>query len=170
MGDMNENVFVIEKALYSLIAYPEEELYDVFYVILNKQHRALNRNWIARRYTINSLTEINEPIDEVPWNEYRKAKEDIKPYCNSEGLIIKKNSLTKHKYMEVYAWEQMLKRPECTRIANFDRARRMQAAGYLDVYVLFSLYHIDLYGQYRSFSAQNKEKIRQYIETYLIEK
>lgn len=170
MVDKNDFVFVIEKAIYGLIAYPDEELYDMFYYILNKQHKALNRNWIPRRYAVNNYKGINDSIVEIPWNVYRNSKDEIKPHFNENGLLIRKNGYTKTKYAELYAWEQMLKRPECARISHFDVARRMQAAGYLDCYVLFSLYHVDNYAQYRAFASANRDRLKQYIETYLIAK
>ncbi len=46
-------------------------------------------------------------------------------------------------------------------------ARRMQDAGFLDCYVLVTLFHPDLYGQYRDFAANNRDKIVRYYRTFL---
>jgi len=167
MIDKNDFIFVIDQAINGLIVYPDEELFNRFYYIQSKQHKTINRYWFPRKYTINSLKLDNEPVEEEPWKTYRAAKEEIKSYCNKDGVIIVDNNLTKTKYMEVYAWEKMLKRPECIRIAFFDFARKMQSVGYLDCYVFFAMFHNDLYNQYESFSSNNKKKITSYIEKHM---
>ena len=48
-------------------------------------------------------------------------------------------------------------------------AKKMENLGYLDCYVFISEYHFDLYNQYIVFARNNKEKIKTYIEKYLIE-
>ena len=170
MIDKSDFVFVIDAATTGLTVYPDEELFNLYYYIQNKQKKTFNRYWFPRRYTINSFKYENEPVEEIPWKIYREAKEEIKPFCNKDGIIILENNLTKAKYMEVYAWEKMLKRPECTRMANFDFPRRMQTAGYLDCFVLFSMFHNDFYEQFKHFSQNNKKKLTKYIETYLLVK
>ena len=48
-------------------------------------------------------------------------------------------------------------------------AKKMANLGYLDCYVFISEFHFDLYSQYENFARDNKERIKIYIEKYLIE-
>lgn len=53
---------------------------------------------------------------------------------------------------------------------SLDQARKMQKDGYLDCYVLVSLYHYDFYSQYLDFSTKYKDKIAEYYKKYIVKK
>ena len=99
------------------------------------------------------------------WIAYLKALNDIKPYCNSNGIIIKQNDLTTSKYAEVYAWEKLLE--AAPNDPKFETARKMKTKGYLDCYCLFSLYHVDNQAQYRDFVSNNRSKWMAYINSLM---
>jgi hypothetical protein len=102
------------------------------------------------------------------WMYYQKAKDEIKSYCDSTGIIVKDCPLTQSKYMEVYAWEKMLKSAP-TVPANLAFAKKMADAGYLDCYIFISVFHFDLYDQYADFVMHNMDRVKKYVDTYLTE-
>ncbi|HLG02924.1 MAG TPA: hypothetical protein VI731_04975, partial [Bacteroidia bacterium] len=119
----------------------------------------------------NKITESAETTTIEPWNAYHDAKDRIEDYCNDEGVITKKQSLTESKYLEVFSWESMLKKSNSENdevFKNFPFARDMQKAGWLDCYCFISAFHYWIHGQYTDFSKKNADRIREYINTQLI--
>lgn len=107
------------------------------------------------------------PNYEIPvfWNFYSAALLKIDEYCDSEGIIKTKTSLTNSNYLEVYSWETMLKESQHK---DLDIAREMQKLGFLDCYVLLSCYHDDFYNQYSHFVKNNKEKVLEYYQNVVL--
>lgn len=155
-----------KECLDALYIYPDVgmlmRLVDLYY----EEGKSFQKRWIKRGCTVNSVDSKTQKVKDKFWKIYKNAQDEIKIYCDSNGIITKPNTLTKSKYMEVYSWEKMLNSkkelPE-----EFAFAKKMQDAGYLDCYVLFSLFHYDLYPQYTEFVKDNKERIFIYIETFL---
>jgi len=81
-------------------------------------------------------------------------------------IITQPNPLTSAKYLEVYAWEEMLNNSDSNDLAE---ARRMQKEGYLDCYVLVTCYHYDFYNQYIDFVKNNPDKVVEYYEKFLVD-
>ncbi|MCC7029051.1 MAG: hypothetical protein IT257_02015, partial [Chitinophagaceae bacterium] len=69
------------------------------------------------------------------------------------------NDKTQERYLEVYAWEKMLTNASPK---LFPFARAMEKIGYLDCYVLITLFHSDLYSQFKDFVKLNEDKIKKY--------
>lgn len=156
-----------EKAcIEAIFVYPGSGMFDKLAYIVQNQNLRLNKHWMIRNFEPNVAFSEQNQLSEEPWKYYREAKEKILPYCDSLGIIIKPNTLTEQKYLEAYCWEYML---DNSKDEKLDFARSMQKKGFLDCYVLLSMYHFSVYKQYTDFSANNKEKLTEYIKTYLIE-
>ena len=162
----------LDEAINGVAIYPDlsmlRKLEDAAY--LNDQK--VNIKWTPRGTLpnkvaatkprdINEYSEADDTAAVGPWHIYKEAGAKISPYCNEKGIITERNSLTQSRYMEVYSWEQMLKN---SKDPVLDEARRMQALGYLDCYVLVSCFQYDLYPQYLDFVRENKEKVLAYYK------
>jgi len=156
----------LDFCIESLNVYPDEGLFYKLNIVKKYLYSSYTLNWMPRPYfpiTLNQDT-VKMPIE--PWNVYASAKEEIRPYCDVDGIITKQNKLTKYTQMEVYAWEKMLKSPECTD-KQFAIAKSMMKRGWLDCYVMISMFHIDFYKQYLNFVDNNKERIYKYYNQIL---
>lgn len=151
-----------------IVTYPDIRFFSKLDEICDKLGKTFNRHWMVRDYMpsmINSTTQSTIP--EEPWSYYREAKEKISDYCNDGGIVKKKLEFTEQKYLETYSWEFMLKKTT-TEDKQFGFAREMQKAGYLDCYAMVSMYHISFAEQFDDFSKHNADRIRTYINTYLV--
>lgn len=173
-----ENLF--EKAMAEIFVaqtvYPDQSIAfakmdDALY--FTKQNSAIK--WIPRGCLPNKIKDensmdLNEYVPEkqakvkAPWTFYQNSQSNIIKYCNNNGIITLPNELTQSKYMEVFAWEEMLKNSQDP---SLETARKMQKDGYLDCYVLVTCFHYDIYSQYSDFAAKNKTKIIEYYNKYL---
>ncbi|MBK6524237.1 MAG: hypothetical protein IPG07_00995 [Crocinitomicaceae bacterium] len=105
------------------------------------------------------------------WDTYRGCKKKISKYCSEDG-IIEPNPDTEDKYLEVYSYSTMLEEHENELPEYMRFGYKMMEEGYLECYVFFSMFHVDIYPQfkdYMSFEA-NQVKTIEYIEKYLIER
>lgn len=128
--------------------------------------KKFDRKWEFRGIYPNEMDDSPRSAKLPALQAYIDALAKIRPFCDSIGKVIKPNGLTKAKYAEEYAWEELL------RIAPndlFPQARLMQKKGWLDCYAFVSNFHNDLYKQYASFAAENEARIFEYIDTVLIE-
>jgi tetratricopeptide (TPR) repeat protein len=165
----------VDESIAAMCIYPDfsvmQKMEDAAYM----DHKNVNINWIPRGILPNkplretSELRLNDYSDKdtivaAPWLIYKEAGEKISQFCDSNGIVKKPNNLTQSKYMEVFSWEYML---ENSVDSSLDDARKMKAMGYLDCYVLVSLFHYDLYPQYASFIADNKEKVARYYKEFI---
>jgi tetratricopeptide (TPR) repeat protein len=151
-----------------IIAYPDIRFFNNMDEICDKLGKSFNRHWMKRDYLpsiLSSTTQVGIPDE--PWSFYREAKDKISDYCNDEGIVKKKIEFTQQKYLETYSWEYMLRKSD-TDEKEFGFARRMQTEGFLDCYAMVSMYHIAFSEQYADFSKKNADRIRKYIDTYLV--
>ncbi|CAN5877212.1 hypothetical protein BH11BAC7_BH11BAC7_15140 [soil metagenome] len=151
-----------------IIVYPDVRFFSKMEEICDKLGKTFNRHWMVRDYMPSMITSTTQSaIPEEPWSFYRQAKEKIADYCNDGGIIKKKLEFTDQKYLETYSWEFMLRKSSADD-KEFGFARDMQKAGYLDCYAMVSMYHIAFSEQYDDFSKNNADRIRTYINSYLV--
>jgi len=148
-----------------IAVYPDVGMFIKLEDICDKQGKSFDRHWVSRLFYPNTLNFVQDPIETSPWSHYRKAKSEIQYFCNQRGIITDKNDKTEAKYMEVYSWEYMLENGEG---AELSFARKMKEAGFLDCYVFISMYHISIQPQFEKWNPENKERIRTYVDTYLV--
>lgn len=160
-----ENESAIEECFEAIYLYPDESMYIKLSDLLKRTGYKMNATWIPRNCQINLPGRQEEAVKTEAWKLYQAAKADIEPYCDENGIITKENNLTKARYMEVYCWEKML--ADTTSPEEFEFAHKMMKDGYLDCYLFFSLFHHDLYWQYKDFVKDNKGRIRDYVNKYL---
>ncbi len=168
----------LDECINSMKVYPESDMVvrmdDAAYL----SNKKLDIKWTPRPVFPNKMAnkdtskeELNtyKPDKELeakgPWIAYQAAMAKIKDNCNEKGIITKTSALTQSPYMEVFAWEEMLKN---STDPSLDEARRMQKDGYLDCYVLVTCFHYDFYDQYLDFATKNGNKITEYYKKYIV--
>ena len=152
-----------DECVSAILVHPDIGMFMRMETVAKHLGKTFDRHWVTRDYEPNKSLEV--PADS-PWKYYYDAKKNIAQYCDENGVITKENSLTKQKYSEAYCWEYMLQN---TTDSRFSFAKKMMDAGYLDCYVLVSMYHINLNGQYKNLVEKDSDKIKKYISTYLFE-
>ncbi|MES2616526.1 MAG: tetratricopeptide repeat protein [Bacteroidota bacterium] len=145
-----------------IMRFPDANMFDKLKFINSELNFNFNRHWMSRNYEINTIKGKHEAIADPVWGVYRDALEEIKSFCDTTGVIIKENTLTKSKYLEEYSWEQLLSKNRSA--DEFAFAREMQEKGFLDCYVLISLFHVDLYSQQQHLVKNNPDKVKQYLK------
>lgn len=146
----------------AIIAYPQQHYFTILKRIVQKTAADFNLQWIPREVYPLTTAHVWEEIiadDKSPWWYYQAAKQDVYSYFDSLGML-KPNDKTKEKYLEMYAWKNMLKNSSRK---QFQFARAMDKLGYLDCYVFISLFHQDLYDQFADFSVNNMARIKEYF-------
>ncbi|MBL7767074.1 MAG: tetratricopeptide repeat protein [Chitinophagaceae bacterium] len=146
----------------AIMIYPQHHYFSVLERVVAKSGRLFNSQWIKREVFPATTSKVYEEIiaqEKTPWWHYQAAKQDVFSYFDTIG-IVRPNEKTAERYLEVYAWKRMLNN---TAADQFQFARAMDQLGFLDCYVLVSLFHQDLYGQYLDLMLRNSEKVRQYF-------
>lgn len=162
--DMRNNDSAEATCFEAIGIYPDISMLNRLSTLMVRDAKELDMHWISRGYSINSFKYDQDPIDDPLWSVYREAKNDVKNYCNEDGIIAE-NPVTKEKYLEVYSWEKMLK--NARNLPDYMQfAKKMMDEGYLDCYVFISLFHVDDYSQFKDWAASNQSRIREYIEKY----
>lgn len=165
-GELDEALF---HCIDALITYPGTGMFLKLETIAYRQGKAIDFHWVPMPLLPNNIDkEQNDKLDN-PWKFYREAKEqeDIKNKTSKLGIIT--NHPSKIEYLEVYSWHYMLDNIKKEDYPEFEFAFQMKEEGYLDCYVLFSLFNINLYSQYQHFASKNKEKIEKYMNTYILQ-
>lgn len=167
----------LDEAIKTMYVYPDLSMANKLSDAAFLNNQKLNIEWTPRQVfpnimgkdsiaeNINSDIKKEIPLAKDPWIYYESAYNKIKDYCNEKGKIVKINKLTNAKYMEVYSWEEMLAN---SKDPSLDQARKMQADGYLDCYVLVSCFHYDLLSQYLDFASKNQTRIVEYYNKYIV--
>lgn len=166
MGDY-EHAYT--ECVEAIIVHPDAGMFIKMQKIAKNLGKSFDRHWMPRTDYVNNPNKEQSVPTDGSWKLYREAKTKIAPYCSSNGVIEKSNSLTKQKYLEAYSWEYMLTNSSSTQ-GEFDFARKMMNAGYLDCYVFISMYHVGLRDQYDHFVKDNQDRIREYFKLYLLSK
>ncbi|MCE3229751.1 MAG: hypothetical protein K0S32_4302 [Bacteroidetes bacterium] len=170
---------VIEESVQAMAVYPDLSIAVRMEDAIYYTEKKMNAKWMPRgvfpnkiisdtaKTDLNEYKETKEKKVKEPWTFYQEALTSIKPFCNEAGVMVKATPLTNAKYLEVFSWEEMLKK---STDPSLEEARKMQAAGYLDCYVLVTCFHQDFYKQYKDFASKNKDKIAEYYKKFIVAK
>jgi len=148
----------------AIIVYPDAAMFNKLAIIASKTNNNFDLHWMPRTYELN-ISGTAQPTLSGDLQIYREAKQHVAQNCDSLGIITN-SQVTTTQYLELYSWEKML---ELMSAPQYDFAHQMQRAGFLDCYVFISLYHIDIYPQFKHFAANNPEKIKKYITAILMQ-
>lgn len=158
-----------KECLEAMCVYAGIDVKWRLYQILEQENKALDDHRFLRFYYPNNMTEDDQSELFGVLAPYREAKEEIGKYTNEDG-IIEPNGITTDKYLEVYSYRKLLEENESNLPSVFDFAYKAMEDGYLDCFVFISLFHVDIYPQFKDFmsSEENRKRSLDYIEKYLI--
>ncbi len=154
-----------EVALRGLMVCPDIGMQLKFDAVCTQLDKTYKQHWMTRNYFPNKLKGKNSEIELAPWKYYREALDSIKQYADTLTGVLNPNPITKAHYLEEYCWSYMLDKSDKSK---FEFARQMKDKGMLDCYVLFSLFHVDVYNQFHDLSKNNPAKLKKYIEQELV--
>jgi len=169
LGFSKRDEEAVHECIEAICIYPDQSMFIKYSDLIERKGKKFDQKWMKRGSEINSIAWAETKTKDPVWSIYQDAENDIKLYCDSNGVITKSNALTTSKYLEVYCWEKMLKDSKKLP-AEFAFAKEMAEKGYLDCYVFLSVFHFDLYDQYVDFVKNNRDRIKTYIEEYLVER
>lgn len=172
---------LVEKGLYyrakkecieAMMVYPGYNLKYKLQRILLVENKYMNEHRFIRYFYPNEMgNESQGTLEGDPiWFDYRSAKEDVSKYCDETG-IIEDNGEIKDRYLEIYSMRTMLEKHSDDLPKYLHFADKMREEGFLEPYVFISMFHIDIYPQFKDYMSieENRDKCRKYIENYLIE-
>ncbi|HET6990819.1 MAG TPA: tetratricopeptide repeat protein, partial [Bacteroidia bacterium] len=154
-----------DACLDAIVVYPDVGMFIKLKSIADELDKKFDRHWIARFNLPNRMVLKQDIILTPPWSFYRDAKIDVATTSDELGII--KGQEGSMKYLEVYSWTKMLEQDKDN--ADLDFARKMSKEGFLDCYVFISMFHYTIYDQYADFAKHNADRIRKYIDTYIVQ-
>ena len=146
----------------AIMVYPQHHFFAFLNRIVNKSGTQFDNQWISRVvFPITTKQNFEEivALEKTPWWHYQAAKQDVYSYFDTVGFV-RPNEKTNEKYLEIYGWKKMLNN---SGKQHFPFARAMQKMGYLECYVFITLFHHDIYNQFKDFVEKNPEKVKQYF-------
>jgi len=161
-----------KECLEAMCVYPGFDLKMKMQQILEIESKWMNDYRFIRFFYPNDMRDKEQRDLNGIWNDYRNAKYDISKYCNDDG-IIEENGKTDDKYLEVYSFRRMINKHKDTELPDYLKfGLKMEEEGYLEPYVFISLFHVDIYSQFKHYMSfeENRDKSVEFIQKYLIEK
>jgi len=161
-----------KECLEAMCVYPGFDLKMKMQQILEIESKWMNDYRFIRFFYPNDMRDKEQRDLNGIWNDYRSAKYDISKYCNDDG-IIEENGKTDDKYLEVYSFRRMINKHKDTELPDYLKfGLKMEEEGYLEPYVFISLFHVDIYSQFKHYMSfeENRDKSVEFIQKYLIEK
>jgi len=138
--------------------------------ILRVENKRMITQRFYRNFYPNDVTNDDQPDLYGIWNTYRLSKSKISRYCSDDG-IIEANGETDDIYLEVYSWRRFFEKHEDELPDYLTFGHKMMEEGFLEPYVFISLFHIDIYPQFKHYMSfeENRKKSIEFIEKYCIE-
>jgi hypothetical protein len=161
-----------KECIEALTVYPGHNLKYKLQRVLYIENKFVNEHRLNRRFYPNDMSISEQPNLEANlfWVDYRKAKGEVSKYCNNDG-IIEENGEIEDRYLEVYSFRRMLEQHVHNLPEPLHFADKMREEGFLEPYVFVSLFHIDIYPQFKHYMSDeaNRAKTIDFVEKYLIE-
>ncbi|MBO6517466.1 MAG: tetratricopeptide repeat protein [Bacteroidia bacterium] len=155
-----------------ILRYPGIGMFSRLSSCADNLEKDFDRKWVPRECEVNRMEDRSKYFNASPdtvypeyWNYYKEALEEVKKFSNKEG-VLEKNSVTDYFTIEAYAWDYMLEKAD-DGIEALEVARQMKEKGQLEPYVLISLFHYDLYDQYKFYVTQKKDEATAYINSLI---
>ena len=123
-----------------------------------KENKVLEQHRILRTFYPNDISNDDQPsLEGLPlWEDYRAAKEDVRKYCNDDGIIEPNGEFT-DRYLEVYSYRKMLEAHPNDLSSDLHFADKMREEGFLEPYVLVCLLHYDIYEQFKDYPDKERQ-------------
>lgn len=163
------NIYRAKEQIEELMClFPGQDMKGYYSEVLYVEDKKLVEQRVIRPIFPNQVG-VYYPLSKDHWKDYQEAKLKVEPFSEPSG-IIKKNDITKERYLEVYCWKKMLDKNKDKKPAELTFAYAMQDAGLLDCYVFYSNYHIDFAIQAQDFASneENRERMKTFVKNHLV--
>lgn len=166
---MEEYKKALDASIEGVLRFPDVGMFMRMEDYADEIGKEFNREWIARPCPVNVASDTIDaddlPLDNIPeyWKYYFEAKGKIAKHTDKQGLL-STNSITEYSTLEAYCWDYMLERAEDD-IEELAVAREMKESGQLEAYVLISLFHYDLFDQFKHYVGNNKTAAVDYLNS-----
>ena len=167
LGRSYDNEGAMHEAIQTFKIYPDESMFLKLADLYERAGRDLERHWMPRTGPVNAIGKDQSKLD-GPWKAYRAAKDELAPFCDANGIVVKLGAPDGAKYLEVFSWQRMLQ--QSTDLPKeFDHARRANERGDLDLYVFLCLFHYGFYEQYKAFAATDGDRFDAFLKERLVD-
>lgn len=158
------------ECLDAFCVYPSYAIKYRYMDILKQENKWMYTRYIKRDFYSNNMADSAQEELLTPYNTYRQAKNIINNKYNIDGIDVNESN-TSDRYLEVNSWRFFLEENKNDLPELFRFAQKMNQNDYLDCYILFSFFNIDIYPQYKDFMSdeKNREKMKYFILTYLVD-
>lgn len=166
---MEEWEKALDASIEGVLRFPGVGMFRRMEEYSEKMGKEFDREWIPRLCPVNVASDTIEaedlPLEYIPeyWKYYFEAKGKIARYTDKEGILTS-NTLTDYSTLEAYCWDYMLERAD-EDIEELAVAREMKEDGNLEAYVLISLFHYDLFDQFKYYVTNSKEESVAYLNS-----
>lgn len=159
-----------EECLDAFCVYPSNGIKFRYMNILKQENKWLYTKNIKRDFFANNMADSAQAALLNPYNTYREAKNKTDYNYNIDG-IIEAEKRQSNRYLEVNSWRYFLSRNDDNLPRIFRFAKKMEQENYLDCYVFFSFFHVDIYPQFKDFMSdvRNRERMKTFITTYMVD-
>jgi tetratricopeptide (TPR) repeat protein len=160
LDGLGQNDKAKEACMEAILRFPDGGMFSRLADYYENENKTFDDHWMRRKHHPNqvytSISELHGYEEELPeyWKYYREAKDSVIVFADSKG-ILQRNSVTDYQTLEGYCWDYMLRKADKD-IEELEFARKMQAEGMLEPYVLISLFHVDLYDQFIYYTENNR--------------
>lgn len=166
LGRGHDNEGAMRETIETFRIYPDESMFLKLADLYERGGHRMQRHWLPREGPVNIVGREQSQL-EGPWKAYRSAKEELAPFCDANGIVVKPGAPDGAKYLEVYSWQRMLQGTDLP--AEFDRARLANERGELDLYVFLCLFHHGFYEQYKAFAASDGARFDAFLKERLVD-
>ncbi|MDX1350326.1 MAG: hypothetical protein R3279_08765 [Putridiphycobacter sp.] len=158
------------ECLDAFCVYPSYGIKYRYMDILKIENKWLYTRNIKRDFFANNMTDSTQGSLLPPFNAYREGKYDKNRQYNIDGIATGIN-LSTDRYLEVNSWRLFLEKHKDNLPELFRFAQKMNKDDYLDCYIFFTFFHIDIYPQFQDFmsSEKNRERMKFFITEYLVD-
>ncbi len=169
---MNQYQKAQDAYIDGLLRFPDRSMWLKLSSAADALGKEVESGWVPRECEVsraenNSVYYLGSTDSIYPsyWNYYLEALENVEEFVDENG-ILSKNSITDYKTLEAYSWDYMLENAD-EGIEELETARKMKEKGMLEPYVLISLFHYDLFDQYKKYVTDHRDEATRYLNSLI---
>lgn len=162
----------VEASIEGVLRFPVYDMFDRLETCAGYTGKSFDQKWMPRACEVNKVGGRGE-FDRISsdtlypsyWKYYKEALKNVEQFADERG-VLEPNSVTEYLTVEGYAWDYMLENAE-EGIEALATAREMREKGMLEPYVLISLFHYDLFDQFKHYTKHKKAEAQQYLRSLM---
>lgn len=160
------NYYGAKKQVFEMMKrYAGQDIKNYYREVLIIEHKIYNEHRINRNFEPNRIGTVHGLVPDE-WKAYRQAKVEFGDNCNDIGI---REAGEKSDYLELYSWRKLLDAHRAGKPEFLSYAYQMEEKGFLDCYVMVSMFHVDFFEQYQHWAKNNGSRIADYLELHCVE-